>query len=70
MRWTIRSAIAAGLWVAAGLLTLLLIFSGAWIYMPFVFAGGGGEEFLILILAIAVLVTAAYLIGGRARSTR
>lgn len=68
MRWTIRSAIATALWLAAGLLTLLFIFSGAWIYMPFVFAGGGGEEFLILILAIVVLGTAACLIGGRARS--
>ena len=70
MQWTVRSAIATALWVAAGLLTLFLIFSGWWIYMPFVFAGGGGQEFLILILAIVGLGTAAHLIGRRAPSER
>jgi len=65
MRWTVRSAIAMALWVAAGLLTLFLIFSGWWIYMPFVFAGGGGEQFLILMLAIVGLGIAAHLIGPR-----
>jgi hypothetical protein len=70
MQWTVRSAIATALWVAAGLLTLFLIFSGWWIYMPFVFAGGGGQEFLVLILAIVALGTAAHLIGRSAARTR
>jgi hypothetical protein len=66
MRWTVRSAIATLLWVAAALLTFFLVFSGWWIFAPFAFAGGGGQEFLILILAIVGLGTAAHLIGRRA----
>ena len=66
MRWTVRSAIASLLWVVAALLTFFLVFSGWWIYVPFAFAGGGGQEFLILILAILGLSTAAHLIGRRA----
>lgn len=63
MMWTIRSWIALVLWVAAGLLSLFLVFSGWWIYVPFAFAGGGGEPFLILILAIGGLAVVAHLIG-------
>ncbi|MEO8250886.1 MAG: hypothetical protein ABI978_00675 [Chloroflexota bacterium] len=66
MIWTIRSAIALVLWVVAGLLTLFLIFSGWWIYVLFAFAAGGGEGFLVLILSIVGLATAAHLIGRRA----
>ena len=43
MIWTVRSAVAMVLWIAAGLLTLFLIFSGWWIFAPFAFAAGGGE---------------------------
>jgi hypothetical protein len=67
MVWTIRSVLAMLLWVAAGLLTLFLIFSGWWLVAPFAFAGGGGEEILILVLAIVGLAGAAHLIGPRAR---
>ena len=42
MAWNVRSAIATALWIAAGLLTFFLIFSGWWIVGPFVFATGGG----------------------------
>lgn len=66
MGWTVRSAMAAMLWVAAGLLTLFFIFSGWWIFVPFVFAGGGGEQVLILLLSIAGLAGAAHLLGRRA----
>jgi hypothetical protein len=62
MIWTIRSAIAMVLWIAAGLLALVLIFSG-WILLPFAFAGGGGERFLILVLAIIGFSLAAHLLG-------
>lgn len=68
MAWTVRSVIATLLWVAAGLLTLFFIFSGWWIFAPFAFAGGGGSEVMVLLLAIATLALAAYLIGRRARS--
>lgn len=67
MTWTVRSVLAAALWVAAGLLTLFFIFSGWWIFAPFVFAGGGGGQILVLILAIVVLGLAAHLIGRRPR---
>ena len=63
MTWTVRSAIAAALWVAAGLLTLFFIFSGWWIFAPFLFAGGGGGQILVLIVAILVLGLAAHLVG-------
>jgi hypothetical protein len=63
MVWTVRSATAMVLWIAAGLLTLFLIFSGWWIFVPFAFAGGGGEGFLILVLAIIGLSLAAHLLG-------
>ena len=68
MVWTVRSIIAMALWIAAGLLTLFLIFSGWWLMLPFVFAGGGGGGFLVLILAIIGLAGAAHLIGRRASS--
>ena len=61
------------LWIAAGLLTLFLIFSGWWIFAPFAFAAGGGEGFLILVLAIIGLSLAAHVLGrgapGRDRGT-
>ena len=65
MIWTVRSFIAMLLWVAAGLLTLFFIFSGWWIFAPFAFASGGGSEVVVLLLAIAALTLAAYLIGRR-----
>ena len=68
MAWTVRSVIAMVLWVAAGLLTLFLVFSGWWIFAPFAFASGGGGEVLVLILAIVGLAGAAHLIGRRASS--
>lgn len=70
MIWGIRSVIAMALWIAAGLLTFFLVFSGWWIVAPFVFAAGGGGNFLILVLAIVALGTAAHLIGRRAQSGR
>ena len=63
MIWTVRSAIAMVLWIAAGLLTLFLIFSGWWIFVPFAFASGGGEGFLIVVLAIVGLSLTAWLLG-------
>ena len=63
MAWSVRSVIATALWVAAALLTFFLVFSGWWIVGPFVFATGGGGEFLVLVLAIVALATAAHLIG-------
>ena len=54
--------------MAAGLLTLFLVFSGWWILVPFAFAGGGGKV-LYLVLAIAPLAGAAYVIG-RGQATR
>jgi hypothetical protein len=63
MVWTVRSALAMVLWIAAGLLALFLVFSGWWIFVPFAFAGGGGEGFLILVLAIIGLSLAAHLLG-------
>ena len=66
MVWTVRSLIAMVLWVVAGLLTLFLLFSGWWIFAPFVFAAGGGEQILMLVLAIVVLATSAHLLGRRA----
>ena len=67
MTWTVRSVIAAALWLVAGLLTLFFIFSGWWIFAPFVFAGGGGGQILALIVAILVLGLAAHLVGRRPR---
>lgn len=66
--WTLRSAVAAAFWAAAGLLTLFLVFSGWWILVPFALAGGGGKV-LYLVLAIALLAGAAYLLG-RGQLTR
>jgi hypothetical protein len=66
MVWTVRSALAMVLWIAAGLLTIFLIFSGWWIFVPFAFAGGGGEGFLVLVLAIIGLSLAAHLLGRNA----
>ena len=63
MIWTVRSAVAMVLWIAAGLLTLFLIFSGWWIFAPFAFASRGGEGFLVLVLAIIGLYLAAHLLG-------
>jgi hypothetical protein len=63
--WTVRSVLATILWVAAGLLTLFLVFSGWWIFAPFAFASGGGGNVLVLILAIGALAIAAHLIGRR-----
>jgi hypothetical protein len=68
MTWSVRSVIAAALWVAAGLLTLFFVFSGWWIFAPFAFAGGGGGEVLVLLLAIGGLALAAHLIGRRTTS--
>ena len=68
MSGTIRSAIATLLWVAAGLLTLFLLFSGWWLFAPFLFASGGGEQLLILVLTILVLAISAHLIGRRTPS--
>ena len=68
MAWTVRSIIATVLWVAAGLLTLFLLFSGWWIFAPFAFASGGGGQILVLILAIIGLAGAAHLIGRRPSS--
>lgn len=68
MAWTVRSVIAMVLWVAAGLLTLFLIFSGWWIFAPFAFASGGGSEVLVLLLVIAGLALAAHLIGRGAKT--
>jgi hypothetical protein len=65
MGWKVRSTVAMALWVAAGLLTLFLLFSGWWLLAPFVFASGEGEEILVLILAIAGLAVAAHLLGRR-----
>jgi hypothetical protein len=65
MAWTVRSAIAAILWIAAGLLTLFFVFSGWWIFAPFAFASGAGGQVLVLILAILGLAIAAHLIGRR-----
>ncbi|HTI28875.1 MAG TPA: hypothetical protein VL687_00745 [Methylomirabilota bacterium] len=65
---TVRSVLAMVLWVAAGLLTLFLIFSGWWLILPFAFAGGGGGAFLVLVLAIIGLAVAAHLLGRRTSS--
>ena len=67
MAWTVRSAIAMVLWVAAGLLTLFFVFSGWWLLAPFVFATGRGGQVLTLIAAIVVLGLAAHLVGRRPR---
>lgn len=50
------------LWSAAGLLALFLLFSGWWIHAPLAFASGAGGEVLVLLLAIAALALAAYLV--------
>jgi hypothetical protein len=63
MTWSVRAVFATIPWVAAGLLTLVFILSGMWIYLPFAFASGGGEKVLILLLIIAALATAAHLVG-------
>lgn len=68
MGWGLRAAIAIVLWVFAGLLTLVFLFSGAWIYVPFLFALGGGEEVLLLLLATVGLAASAHLIGRRSRT--
>jgi hypothetical protein len=65
---TLRSAIAMALWVAAGLLTLFLVFSGWWIFAPFAFAAGEGGEFLVLVLTIIGLAVAAHFLGRRPQS--
>jgi hypothetical protein len=65
--WSPRAVIAMILWVLAGLLTLVFLFSGAWIYVPFLFALGGGGEILLLLLAIVGLATSAYFIGRPSR---
>jgi hypothetical protein len=70
MTWTVRSVIAMVLWVAAGLLTLFFVFSGWWLFAPFAFASGGGEGFLVLILAIIGLALAARLLGRGAPERR
>jgi hypothetical protein len=67
MAWNIRSAIATGLWIAAGLLTLFFLFSGWWIFAPFAFASGSGGQVLGLLLSIIVLAGAAHLIGRSSR---
>jgi hypothetical protein len=59
----VRSAIAAVLWVACALLVAFFVFSGWWIFGPFAFASGAGEQILLLIVAILVLGSAAYLVG-------
>jgi hypothetical protein len=66
MGWKVRSTVAMALWVAVGLLTLFLLFSGWWLLAPFAFASGAGEEILVLILAIAGLAVAAHWLGRRA----
>ena len=70
MVWTIRSAIATALWVAAGLLTLFFLFSGWWIVAPFAFAAGRGGEIVGLIIVILGLATAAHLVGRRPAAAR
>jgi hypothetical protein len=67
MVWKLRSAIAMGLWIAAGLLTLFFLFSGWWIFAPFAFATGSGGQILALLLAIIALAGAAHLIGRNPR---
>jgi hypothetical protein len=62
--WSIRSAIATGLWVAAGLLTIFFILAGGWLLLPFALAGGGGPV-LYLFLIIIGLAVAAHFIGRR-----
>lgn len=66
---TTRSVIAAFLWGATLLMVAFLVFSGWWLFAPFLFASGGGGEVLLLVVAIAVAGTAAHLVGGR-RGTR
>jgi len=51
--------------VTAGLLTLVFIFSGSWIFLPFAFAAGRGGNVLVLLLSIGALALAARLIGRR-----
>ena len=63
MRWSVRAIIAAVLWVATALLVAFFVFSGWWIFGPFAFAAGAGEQVLLVIVAILVLGTAAYLVG-------
>ncbi len=63
--WSVRAAIATGLWVAAGMLTFFFILSGGWLLLPFALAGGGGLV-LYLFLTIIGLALAAHLIGRRA----
>ena len=65
MLWTVRAVVATILWVIVGLLVLFFVFSGWWIFAPFMFAAGGGQMVLILLLAIAVLGTAAHFTGRR-----
>ncbi len=67
--WTIRAAVATGLWVAVGLLTFFFILSGGWLLLPFALAGGGGPV-LFLFLIIIGLAAAAHLIGRRASPDR
>jgi hypothetical protein len=63
--WTIRPVVATALWGVTLPLVFFLVFSGWWLFAPFLFATGGGEQLLILIVAIAVLATTAHLIGRR-----
>ena len=63
--WTIRAAVATGLWVAAAVLTFVFVISGFWLLLPFALAGGGGPV-LYLFLIIIGLALAAHLLGRRA----
>lgn len=62
MGWSIRAAIATGLWVAAGLLTFFFILAGGWLLLPFALAGGGGPVLYLFLIIIGLAVT-AHLIG-------
>ena len=68
MIWTIRRVVATALWGITLLLIFLFVFSGWWFFAPFLFATGGGEQLLMLVLAIVGLGTAAHLIGRRPAS--
>jgi hypothetical protein len=67
---TIRRVVATALWAVTLILVFFLVFSGWWLFAPFLFALGGGEPLLLLLVAIAVLGTAAHLIGRGQASSR
>lgn len=67
--WTVRAAIATGLWVAAALLAFFFVISGWWLLLPFALAGGGGPV-LILALIIGGLAILAHFIGRGASADR